>query len=270
MRVLGSKELAAKLKAYPDLVKRETESLLRQEARAVCVELARQTLPGPGFDFPRKFQWQIVGEIRQVFASRDQPNTVFAMLQHHAPQLANAYWNAWKSRKLSVMQDILRRANLPEGLNRADHKASRTGPRGHVAARPNGPASLANAASARKYVNEKIATIGFAKAGWVAAALSLGGRIRSNTRAADGTRSTAEKIPAWIRKIANKNKGIGGSRMTEDKSVIRLEVFTNVRHAQEALPNDLMQVGLENAESNFIRALRHSMAALNRKLFKAA
>ena len=99
-KVLGAAELVRKMKAHPELIAREVESILRQEARALCVEYARLSGPGRGMteaplDKARK---GIAAEMNRTIATRQNPAKVFLLMKQHDPVLANAYWYKHKSR----------------------------------------------------------------------------------------------------------------------------------------------------------------------------
>lgn len=271
-KVIGADTLIKQLRAYPELLRRETESILKQEGRALCVEYASATLPGPGFDETKdeQFRKRVEGDVRRVFASRADPNSVANMLKVINPKLFQAYWfGGVKKNDQKTMARILRTAGLPEGLDPAAHKAARTGKKGRVG-KLQRPVSLANAATLNAYVKKQRALVGFAKAGWAAAAKSIGGRVRATIRNADGTRTSVERFSKTVRNLASKWPDSGGSRYTVTGTLHTLEIFSNVKHAQDAMPMPLKLSAETRAQERFIAALGHSLRALNKKLFKAA
>ena len=269
-RITGAGLFLRKIKAHPDLIHRTTESVLLQEARATCVEYGAWTAPGPGFKdaSAEKFRTTVEGEVGRVFATVNAPGKIFEMIKLRDPELAKAYWHAYKAKKPRNMAAILRKANLPKGLDPAAHKSVRTGKNGRVIISV--PVTVANAAQLRVFVRKQRALVGFAKAGWYCAAKGLGGRVRRNLRDADtGKRSTEEIFPRYVRAIAQKYPNAGGARLLVEGSVIRVEIFTNVRHARNALmQKDLDNINQEAGERLTV-ALQHAIRHLNQRVFKS-
>lgn len=268
----GARELASQLRDYPAILHRETESILRQQARALCLEYAGATMPGPGFDAAKdqKFKQRVAGDVGRVFASKDRPGSVFAAIQRVNPALAGAYWwGAVKKDNPTAAERILRLANIPRGLSAAALKAARTDPYARVP-KTQQPVSLAPAPQVRALVKKQTALVGFAKAGWVAAANSLGGRVRKNIRNDDGTRTTEERFPKSVRDLARKFPGIGGSTYTSSGGRHTLTIFTNVRHARNAMNEPLQRSAEDRAQQRFTKAIGHALRALNKKLRRAA
>lgn len=266
-RIAGGDRLIAKFKAHPQLIHRTMESVLKQEARALCVEYGSATAPFGFQEAPaEKFRGRVEGDVRRVFASRTSPSAVYQMMKVHAPQLAPAYWHAYKSKKTRSMAAIVRKANLPEGLSPAAHKAARTGKKGRVAGLE-APVSLANEAQLRTYVRKQRQLVGFAKAGWYAAAKGLGGRVRRNLVLESGKRKTEEIFPAYVRALARKFPDAGGARITSRGSKVNVEIFTRVRHSREALSDAAYFSATQRAETQLANALAQSLRALNEKKF---
>ncbi len=258
--VQGDSALIRRLTKYPELIDRTADSVLRQEARALCVSYGFASEPrGLQERSAVKMTQRVGSDVRKVFASRQSPATVYELLKVHAPHLANAYWHAHKKNKPRQMSAILTKANLPQGIQPADLKAARTGPGARVK-KGQQPVSLATEAQLRAFVRKQQQLVGFAKAGWYAAAKALGGRVRSNTTASDGKRTTAEVFPGYVRKIASRFPGIGGATITPG----RVEIFTSVRHAAAALTATNYATATDRARASLAAALAQSIRALNR------
>jgi hypothetical protein len=274
-RITGGNRFAQKLKQYPQQLNRTVESVCNQEARALAVSYGAATMPGPGLQEegkPEKFRKLVESDVRRVFATRSDPGSVFELLKKlnltlpNGSSLANAYWSAYKRKKPRAMASLLRAAGLPEGLNPAAHKAARTAKNGRVA-KDQKPVSLANDASLRVFIRKQRTLVGFAKAGWYCAAKALGGRVRSNLRSADGRRGTAEIFPAYIRSLARRFPDAGGARVTSDAGRVEVAIFTNVRHAAEAMPENLRAGAEAEARESFAAALGKALREMNQKIF---
>lgn len=275
-RIQGGARLVQKFKDHPELLGRTARSIVIQEARALAVNYGAVTMPGPGMQQEGKveaFRKEVESDIRRVFATRTNPSSIFQMLKESGAELAsglsiaNAYWNAFKKKQPRLMASLLRAAGLPQGLDPAAHKAARTGKNGRVA-KGQKPVSVANDASLRVFVRKQRALVGFAKAGWYCAAKALGGRVRSNLRGANGTRRTEEKFPAYVRKLARRFPDAGGAIITENAGAVTVAIFTNVRHAVEAMPAHLKAGADAAAQQSLATALALGLRAANEKIFR--
>lgn len=263
-----SSSFLRQMKEYPALIAREQESVLKQEARALCVSYAQSTKPAYGLAFdPARAEGmarRVNSEVRRVFLTRAQGGRVYQAILRRSPQLAKAYWEAWKSRNLRKQTRLMRDAGVTLAtLNPATHKAARTGP-GATVPKAFQPTDMVSEPQLRVHARKQAALVGFAQAGWYAAARGLGGRIRS------GEKSSSEKFPPYIRKLANKHAGIGGARVVTSGSTTRVEIWTAVRHARYALPGHLQGAAEDNAQARLTAALLKSVNALNQRKLNAA
>lgn len=267
-KVTGAKELARLFRSHPARVQRETESILRQAGRGLAIEYGLATNPpnAGGEAAVGAFKERIADEIRTVYPTRDDHAKVYRMMQKHAPHLAKAYWNAFKSQKPTKMAAILRQASLPQGgANTGQLKSWRTGRRGRVDKRK-GAAALVRAHEQRKIIKNHQDLVGVGKAGWHQSAKAIGGRVRRNLQDASGKRTTVEAFPGYVRKVSRKFSGLGGAMVHAD----RITIFSNVRHAVEALdPRKKLQAEAE-AEANFQKAMAFALSAVNEKYFGKA
>lgn len=265
MKIEGINRFQKRLERVADSLKREAGSIVKQEARALSVEFGSATLPGPGFAEPTKFRKRVEGEVRQVFASRSHPGQVYQMLSVHAPHLAGAYWRAVQQRKPRSAEAIVKKAGLPEGLNPSDHKKARAGHKGARVLRGSKPATLARESEVRGYAKEQVGNVGFAKAGWYAAAKAIGGRVRRSITGENGKRTSIEIFPGWVRKLANKNSGIGGAVVRDSGSGPSVTIFNSVKHAAPALKPSLKAEAISRANDNLKAALKRALAEVVRR-----
>lgn len=268
LTVSGASGFSKNLRSTAEIVGREVESLLAQEARALCVSLSFQTLPY-GFAEPTaKKKGQIAGEIRRIYLTRENISAVTELIKPRSQQLAMAFYYAAKKGDTTRANRYMRQAGVNvESLDPSLHRAARTGPHGSVSKAAT-PEQVVRAQSLNKFTREKQGTIGTAKAGWYAAAKALGGRVRTNITGADGSRSTKETVPGFIRKLSSKFAGLGGARVMPG----RVEVFTNVTYAGEdeaLLPGSLLSA-VSNAEESFRSALTKAVSIALRKTRRAA
>lgn len=263
--VRGGAKLIENLLAHPEKIQRAADSVLKQEARALCVSYGMNSEPyglkdGEGQE---KFRESVRKDVRRVFASKQQPAAVYALLKAKRPDLAGLYWHYHKAGKKRKMGEVLQRAGLPEGVDPAALKAARTGPGGRVR-KGMVPVSVAAEPQVKRLANEQARLVGTAKAGWYAAARSLGGRVRKNFTDGAGQRKTAELFPAYVRKLARRWPEMGGSRLRAGM----VEVFTRVRHGDRALDADRYAKATDAARESLAASLSKAVKAVNEKVFR--
>ena len=266
----GVEEWLRKVKAHPGIILRETESVLKQEARQLCVEYARRSGPGKGMgeapiDAGKK---RVETDVRRVFATRDSPNRVFDMLKRlSTPEIAKAYWHAYKSKKPLRMAEILKKAALPEGMSAAAQRTARTAPHGRVPADFD-HVSLANSASVKKLIKELQKRVGMAKAGWYCAALALGGRVRGAYTDADGGKVAYQKFAASVRLVARRFPGIGGATVSKTGNSVSVDIFTYLGHAPQALSHEKVTEANAEASAKLALAFGEALRKVNTDVFK--
>jgi hypothetical protein len=176
----GGSDVARLLKRYPEKVGRTLESLVKQEARGLAVELARNTRP---FGFSEKAKKRgekaVAGDINRVFAL---PSDAFEKTMATDPAAADRFWANIQNRRFSKAEKTLQASNSPWkelSVGRLDpklHQQSRN-IRGEVKRKT--PAQVVTSPKARDtYIAKIQKRVGFAKGSWINAAKALGGRVR--------------------------------------------------------------------------------------------
>jgi hypothetical protein len=165
MTLQGSDRFSGSMRRMSEDLGREVESLLRQEARALCVGMGAVTEPG-GFEERKAeaFRKTVEKQVRQVFASRENIYAVSEFIKRRSVPLGLAFYRAAKAGKTAQAKRYLRDAGVTvEQLDRALHRNARTGPKGDV---PKGVVfqAVVGKASLDKYVREKRGLVGLAKA----------------------------------------------------------------------------------------------------------
>ena len=180
-KMQGGSDVARLLNRYPEKVGRTLESLVKQEARGLAVELARNTRP---FGFSEKAKKRgekaVAGDIVKVFAL---PSDAFEKTQPGDPGAADRFWANIQSRRFSKAEKTLQASNSPWkdlSVGRLDpklHKASRTGKNANVKRKT--PAQIVTSPKALdSYIAKIQKHVGFAKGSWINAAKAIGGRVR--------------------------------------------------------------------------------------------
>ena len=180
-KLKGGSDVARLLHRYPEKVGRTLESLVKQEARGMAVELARNTRP---FGFSEKAKKRgekaVAGDIIKVFAL---PSDAFEKTKPGDPAAADRFWADIKNRRFSRAEKTLQASNSPWKqipVGRLDpklHQQSRTGKNANVKRRT--PAQIVTSPKAlNTYIAKIQKRVGFAKGSWINAAKAIGGRVR--------------------------------------------------------------------------------------------
>lgn len=258
--VSGENDLLAALKAHPEKMQRTVESLLKQEARSLAVSLAGATKPvGMREQSADKLRERIKQDITRLFPTQESAWRVFEFIHRTDERLAKGFWNAYKSSDVKAQARILRRVKLPRGINPSAHQQARV--KGRV---PGDAEAVALASPSRlgAYIRRQQKKAGLAKAGWNAAALAMGGRIRTRSRV---TGKSVERFPAYIRKLS-KRPGIGGALVVGGPRAF-VRFWNTVPHIGEALPEGLYLLAVDQAERDFLKALNRAVDYLNTRRF---
>lgn len=184
-RLKGVSDVARLLNRYPDMVGRTLESLVKQEARGLAVELARNTRPY-GFSQKAKKRGEkaVAGDIVKVFATPDQ---AYESAQAADSTQADRFWSHIQNRRFARARQALAESpskwkHLPVGrLDPKLHQNSRTGPYANVTRRE--PAQVVISRKALdNYIARTQRKVGFAKGVWIKAAKAIGGRVRGGAQ----------------------------------------------------------------------------------------
>jgi hypothetical protein len=248
---------------------RTLPSLTAQGARSGAINYGFYTLPY-GFLETTKvaLQLKIGDEVSRVYTTRDNPSGVYLLIRAVDPVKAEAYWAAHKKGSTRRALDILNSVNIQRSTSTSILKAARTGRRASVPKKIQ-PRSLVTRQELKAIQKRQMQLAGFAKAGWYAAARSLG-RVRSSVVADDGSRNSVQVFPAYIRAIARKYPGLGSARTVASQYNAATTITSHVRHAAEAIPDGLMFKAEESAQRAFRETCRLALSHIIRNRHRAA
>jgi hypothetical protein len=201
-----------KLREIVKLTKEEPAKIMVQEARLLCVELAKYTQPF-GLDDAAKKQGEeaLARDYNRVYA---QASAVFKELQIENKDMADGFWKAFQARQYDKASKILRDS---KGLNRntpiqpfdGGTAHNRRWKRGKVGGGVVASLILQVQKGLKPFLTKEKGKVGFAKGGWAACAKKLGG-IRG--------------IPAWIYKHDTPASVIDNTDKENPSITIRNEV----------------------------------------------
>ena len=253
-RMHGSSDVARMLARYPDRIGRTLESLVKQEARGLAVELARNTRPfGFGEKARKRGEKAVAGDIHKVFATPDQ-SYESAKAADMGP--ADRFWAHIQNRRFARARQALAESpskwrDLPVGrLDPKLHKASRTGPHANVTRRE--PAQVVTSPKALDaYIKRIQRRVGFAKGTWINAAKAIGGRVRGAAQWA--TRHRQAPGTATVR--------------TGPKPAVTL--VSRLDYMEEVTTDTGIELALKVAAGRLRRALATSLRKVNERANRA-
>ena len=250
-KLKGGSDVARLLRRYPEKVGRTLESLVKQEARGMAVELARNTRP---FGFSEKAKQRgekaVAGDIIKVFAL---PSDAFEKTKPGDPAAADRFWADIQNRRFSKAQKTLNASNspwkdLPVGrLDPKLHKASRTGKNANVKRKT--PAQVVTSPKAlNTYIAKIQKRVGFAKGSWINAAKAIGGRVRGAAQWA--TRHRQAPGTATVK--------------TGDKPAVTL--VNNLDYIEQVTTHTGINLALQVAAGRLRKALATSLRVIHDKV----
>jgi hypothetical protein len=247
-KLRGGSDVARLLNRYPEKVGRTLESLVKQEARGLAVELARNTRP---FGFSQKAKKRgekaVAKDILKVFATPDQ---AYESAQAADSTHADRFWAHIQNRRFARARQALAESpskwrDLPVGrLDPKLHQESRTGPYANVTRRE--PAQIV---TSRKALDNYIAKIprrvGFAKGAWIKAAKAIGGRVRGAAQ--------------W----ATRHRKSPGTATVKTGTKPAVTLINRLDYAEDTMSSRSIDLALQNAAGRLRRALATSLREIN-------
>jgi hypothetical protein len=174
-KLKGASDVGNLLRRYPEKVGRTLLSLVKQEARGLSVELARNTRPFGFSEKARKTGEDAVAkDISGVFAL---PSDAFAEIRKSDPAAADRFWANIQNRRFTRAETALRNSSAgwkDLAVGRLDPKLHQWGQLG--AAKPKQVVTSEKARAT--YIAKIQKRVGFAKGSWINAGKSIGGRVR--------------------------------------------------------------------------------------------
>jgi hypothetical protein len=257
-KLKGGSDVARLLNRYPEKVQRTLLSLVKQEARGLAIELARNTRPH-GFSEKAKKRGEkaIAGDIRSVFIT---PEKAYESAKSMDMTHADRFWANIQNRRFARAQKALAQStskwkHLQVGrLDPELHQKSRTGPHANVQRREPAKIVTSNKALAN-YIAKIQKRVGFAKGTWIKAAKAIGGRVRGAAQ--------------W----ATRHRKAPGSATVKDGTKPSVTLVSRLDYMDDVLSETGVRLALEQAAGRLRKALATSLRKTNertkRKMRKA-
>ena len=156
----------------------------RTAARIFAAVAARNTLPYGAYENPPdEMMGRVKIDVERTQRTIDALGSIWQDLKAIDKGLAAAMWTAYKARKMGTVKQIIEDLSVQGGfthgaVNPSIHTQARTTAKRAVPKNHKAKHIITSAGNAlAKYVAKKQKTIGAAKAGWAAAAKSIGGSV---------------------------------------------------------------------------------------------
>lgn len=253
-KLKGSSDVARLLNRYPDKVGRTLESLVKQEARGLAVELARNTRP---FGFSQKAKKRgekaVAKDILKVFATPDQ---AYETANAADSTQADRFWAHIQNRRFARAKQALAASpskwrDLPVGrLDPKFHQQSRTGPQANVTRKE--PAQVVtNRKPLDTYIAKVQRRVGFAKGVWIKAAKAIGGRVRGAAQ--------------WT----TRHRQAPGSATVKTGDQPSVSLMSRLDYMDDVTTDTGIRLALSNASARLRKALATSLRKTNEKANRA-
>jgi hypothetical protein len=249
--VKGLPDLALKLRKHPGAVGRTLESLVKQEARGMAVELARYTRP---FGFSEKAKQRGEKSIcRDIYAVFATPAEAYeSMTADNGTR--DKFWSEITTRKFAKARNTLAQSNSPmKGLaigrlDPAIHRQHRTGPYANVARRRGVKAMIVTSAKSLDiYVAKVMKKVGFAKGSWINCAKAIGGRVRGSAQ--------------WV----SRHKQSPGTAIVRTGDKTSVTLVNTLGYIDQVCSGENVERALDEAQNRLWRAISESLKAINAK-----
>lgn len=241
-KMKGGSDVTRLLNRYPEKVGRTMESLVKQEARGLAVELARNTRP---FGFSEKAkklgERAVAKDISGVFAL---PSAAFEEIRKSDPGAADRFWSNIQNRRFSRAETALRSSS--SGWK--DLTVGRLDPKLHQWGQLGGdkPKQIVTSSKALEtYIAKIQKRVGFAKGTWINAAKAIGGRVRGSVQ--------------WVTR--HKQSPGTATVKTGDKASVTL--INKLDYIEEVSTYSGINLALQVAAGRLRKALATSMRKIN-------
>lgn len=235
-----------RLDAFVETTGRKLLDELRLTARVIARSLATSTQPyGLTRAALQTGRAAVARDIGRVFTT---PSGFYSRLEDEDPAAAARFWQAWKARDLSAVEQIVSKSRAGSGMQimvrpDAAHHQRRRGPGGRVG-KKSPTAMVLDRDALAEYRRTIQNRVGLTKAGWAGAAEDAG--------AGGG-------FPAWA---GNRHTPMRGhATVSDDPRRPEIVLHNDVEWAREALPESEEQAAVDIAEDRLVQRLEIILVA---------
>lgn len=247
-KLSGASDVVRLLRRHPEKVSRTMESLVKQQARGLSVELARNTRPFGFSDKARKIGEDAVArDISGVFAL---PSHAFEEIKKSDPEAADRYWANIQNRRFKRAEKNLRQSSSgwnDVAVGRLDTNLHQWGQLGGEK-----PKQVVTSPKAREtYIAKIQKRVGFAKGSWINAGKSIGGRIRGAVQ--------------W----ASRHKQAPGSAVVRTGNKASVMLVNKLDYIEDVSTYKGIQLALDVAAGRLRKALATSLRVISDRTNRA-
>lgn len=250
-KLKGGSDVARLLNRYPEKVGRTLLSLVKQEARGLAVELARNTRPhGFSQKARKRGEKAVASDIRRVFAT---PERAYETMKGADPASADRFWAQIQNRRFARAQRTLAGSTSKwnhltvSRLDPKHHQDSRRGPQANVVRRE--PAQVVtNKKALKTYIAKIQKRVGFAKGTWIKAAKGIGGRVRGTAQ--------------W----ASRHRKAPGSATVKTGKKPSVTLVSRLDYMEDVLTETAIRLALQHASGRLRKALATSLRKVNERM----
>ena len=243
-KLKGASDVVRLLRRHPEKVGRTLESLVKQEARGMAVELARNTMPfGFSERAKKKGEKRVAKDISGLFAL---PSDAFEEIRKSDPQAADRFWANISNRRFARAENNLRQTS--SGWN--DLKVGRLDTKLHKWGNLGGtkPKQIVTSPKARDtYIARIQRRVGFAKGTWINAGKAIGGRVRGAAQ--------------WT----TRHKQAPGSAIVKTGVKPAVTLVNKLDYVLEATTYNGVDLALRNAAARLRKALSTSLRKISQQ-----
>ena len=258
---VNTRGATAKFGAVLAEIRRQEESVVRQEARALAVGMTRATQPfGLGNSDGDAFAQRVAGDIRRVYVT---PSEIWDEIVRIDPDMAKAKWAEFKRGDWNRVRELLQRsgnARLQRLLVQARvdpslHRRARNRNRKRAVPRNwPGSALLTNPRNRDIYIRRRQRNVGRAASGWATAGRDMRGSMRG--------------VPKW--KAYGRHKAPGRGTLTKTPRGVQAELRNQVPWTNRVLTRAAKLRAERIAAERFVKALEISKQRAVRNANRAA
>lgn len=259
----GIEELMGDLARYSRDFDKDSEQILRQAAREVCVESARSTRPfGLTESAAEAESKAIEAEVKQLFpvvSSRvdSDARRVASMIRPKSRALATQFLISIEKGDTAWTRRIMRKVGLPRGVQADIHQQIRRKSRGVPSAKRT-PLAVVTPNSRGAYIRRRQKTVGKAKGGWHQAAKALGGRLR--TKGANG--KSVNRLPKFVTR--HRGTDLGGAQVKRGRNP-SVRIWNSVPYIESVFPKNQQARAMAKARKNLVKAFTIQISKLKKR-----
>ena len=247
----GDRELARRFTQDPAKITVLMERNLRQAGRTATAELGRFTAPSTNGQ--ARAVSRVAAQFNARYARSDsdinrQAGKIYDLMKRVAPNRAATFWAMFNEGRHEEAIEYARRSRLPRKVDVKEYRQRRANPE---------VIAMGTSGSVQRGLDRQLGTIGTAKAAFLEAQQSIGGRSRARANA----------FPRFVKVALRANRGrrLGGAIFSRRGDNLTLRIFSAVDYASRALSESQQSRALDFAERRFRANVEQGLQRIYRR-----